>query len=189
MSPRGDSGDRKRRHLTREEHALWHGVVRSVKPLRPAEAVAIEVPIAALDGAQTDAPPTVPPPRKRAPAAAKPLAPLARRDKQRLARGTMEIDARIDLHGMTQARAHDALLRFLRRAQVNSATFVLVITGKGARTDAATERGVLKRQVPLWLGLPEFRAVVSGFEDAHVAHGGGGALYVRVRRSRGARRD
>ena len=60
---------------------------------------------------------------------------------------------------------------------------VLVITGKGARA-AEGERGVLKRQVPHWLGLPEFRALVIGFEDAHIAHGGEGALYVRVRRAR-----
>jgi len=58
-----------------------------------------------------------------------------------------------------------------------------VITGKGARA-AEGERGVLKRQVPHWLGLPEFRALVIGFEDAHSAHGGAGALYVRVRRAR-----
>jgi DNA-nicking Smr family endonuclease len=60
-----------------------------------------------------------------------------------------------------------------------------VITGKGARaTDIWSERGVLKRQVPLWLGLPEFHRYVVGFEQAHVGHGGEGALYVRVRRLR-----
>jgi DNA-nicking Smr family endonuclease len=58
---------------------------------------------------------------------------------------------------------------------------VLVITGKGMRADG--ERGVLKRQVPQWLALPEFRSLVIGFEDAHIAHGGEGALYVRVRRN------
>jgi DNA-nicking Smr family endonuclease len=60
---------------------------------------------------------------------------------------------------------------------------VLVITGKGGRSDGA--RGVLRRQVPQWLGLPEFRAYVVGFEDAHVAHGGEGALYVRIRKNKG----
>ena len=52
---------------------------------------------------------------------------------------------------------------------------MLVITGKG-RASGDGERGVLRRQVPQWLGLPEFRALVIGFEDAHVAHGGEGAL-------------
>ena len=61
---------------------------------------------------------------------------------------------------------------------------MLVITGKGGRGQA--ERGVLRRQVPHWLALPEFRDLVIGFEDAHIAHGGEGALYVRLRRTRGA---
>jgi DNA-nicking Smr family endonuclease len=93
------------------------------------------------------------------------------------------IDARLDLHGRTQADARAALLRFLHDAQVGGARVVLVITGKGAR-DHGSERGVLKRQVPIWLGQPELRAYVIGFEDAHIGHGGEGALYVRVRRSR-----
>jgi DNA-nicking Smr family endonuclease len=104
--------------------------------------------------------------------------------KQRVARGKDEIDGRLDLHGLTQSEAHAALLRFLRTASLRGARLVLVITGKGARA-AEGERGVLKRQVPHWLGLPEFRALVIGFEDAHIAHGGEGALYVRVRRARG----
>jgi DNA-nicking Smr family endonuclease len=61
---------------------------------------------------------------------------------------------------------------------------VLVITGKGKAGGAETERGVLRRQVPQWLSLPEFRSLVVGFEEAHIGHGGEGALYVRVRRSR-----
>jgi DNA-nicking Smr family endonuclease len=103
--------------------------------------------------------------------------------KQRVARGKDAIDGRLDLHGLTQSEAHAALLRFLRTASSRGARLVLVITGKGARA-AEGERGVLKRQVPHWLSLPEFRAFVVGFEDAHIAHGGGGALYVRVRRDK-----
>jgi len=101
-------------------------------------------------------------------------------------RGRDAIDARIDLHGMTQSEAHDALIRFVRRAQTNGARLVLVVTGKGSGTsrDAARERGVLRRQVPLWLALPEFRPFIVGFDAAHVAHGGEGALYVRLRRIR-----
>ncbi|MGA7490539.1 MAG: Smr/MutS family protein, partial [Xanthobacteraceae bacterium] len=101
---------------------------------------------------------------------------------QRLARGSEAIDTRIDLHGKTQGQAHAALLRSLRRAQQEGARFVLVITGKGRTGDDASERGVLRRQVPQWLRLPEFRAYVVGFEAAHVGHGGEGALYVRIRR-------
>jgi DNA-nicking Smr family endonuclease len=103
--------------------------------------------------------------------------------KQKLARGTESIDGRLDLHGRTQAEAHAALLSFLRSAQRRGAKNVLVITGKGSGEYAA-ERGVLKRQVPMWLGLPEFRGYVVGFEQAHIGHGGEGALYVRLRKSR-----
>ena len=114
---------------------------------------------------------------------------LDRRQKKRLARGIVTIDARLDLHGKTQAQAHSSLLRFLRRAQTEGAKFVLVITGKGApRGDGPWEGevagGVLRRQVPLWLALPEFRAYVSACEQAGTAHGGDGALYIRIRRRR-----
>ena len=57
-----------------------------------------------------------------------------------------------------------------------------MITGKGVRGDG--ERGVLKRQVPMWLRLPEFRDMVVGFETAGIGHGGEGAMYVRMRRVR-----
>ncbi len=113
---------------------------------------------------------------------------IERRQKQRLARGIEPIDARLDLHGKTQAQAHAELLRFLRRAQMDGARFVLVITGKGAPVpDNRMEHGVLRRQVPLWLKLPELRAYVAAFDQAHVGHGGEGALYVRLRRPRGTR--
>jgi DNA-nicking Smr family endonuclease len=121
------------------------------------------------------------------PAKAPPLAPFERRLRQRVARGRAPIDARIDLHGLTQVEAHAALLRFLRRAQADGARIALIVTGKGAggaEHDGSVARGVLKRQVPLWLSLPEFRPLIVGFEDAHVSHGGQGALYVRLRRAR-----
>jgi DNA-nicking Smr family endonuclease len=114
-----------------------------------------------------------------------PLEPLGRRTKQRLVRGRETIDGRLDLHGMTQSEAHGALLHFLRDASARQKKLVLVVTGKGGRGGGERDRGVLRRQVPHWLALPEFRAFVIGFEEAHVAHGGEGALYVRVRRTRG----
>jgi DNA-nicking Smr family endonuclease len=101
--------------------------------------------------------------------------------RQRVARGREAIDGRLDLHGLTQSEAHAALLHFLRNASGRGARLVLVITGKGdGREDG---RGVLRRQVPHWLALPEFRVFVVGFEQAHLAHGGEGAIYVRIRRS------
>jgi DNA-nicking Smr family endonuclease len=180
---------RGRRRLTEEEERLWAVVARSIKPLR---AVKRTPPIVAPKPPPQAARPVRKATADHPPAAAAVYHPpasaiaIARREKQQLARGKTELGGRIDLHGMTQAQAHDALLHFLRRYQAEGAKFVLVITGKGsAGAVARGERGVLRRQVPLWLGLPEFRACVLGFDAAHVGHGGEGALYVRLRRARG----
>jgi DNA-nicking Smr family endonuclease len=180
----------RRRQVSEEERALWRAVTRTVSPLRRHRRDATPASDPAEPKPQQPRPHTATPPHPVAPArkpAPKPkepaLAPLDRRAKQKLARGRQAIDAKLDLHGRTQGEAHAALLRFLHRAQANGATTVLVITGKGGGRDGG--RGVLKRQVPLWLALPEFRALVVGFGDAAVGHGGEGALYVRVRRARG----
>jgi DNA-nicking Smr family endonuclease len=177
----------RRRQLSDDERALWTGVARSIMPLRGRQSSA-EPAAAAGDAtapAGTHPAPTArqDPPREKASA---PLAPLGRRLRQRVARGREPIEARLDLHGLTQREAHAQLLRFLQRAQADDAKIVLVVTGKGTvRADRreGTERGVLRRQVPQWLSLPEFRSLVVGFEDAHVGHGGQGALYVRLRRA------
>jgi DNA-nicking Smr family endonuclease len=187
---------RRKRALSEEERTLWESVARQTKPLRK-KTRAAKAPAASPD-AQAPAlakPPASPKPRPRAAIivrapkpevtpAPPPLAPLGRRERSQLSRGRKEIDARLDLHGMTQTRAHRALSSFLQRAHSEGLTFVLVITGKGRATEGESERGVLRRQVPQWLSLPEFRSLVVGFEEAHIGHGGEGALYVRIRRSR-----
>jgi len=153
----------------------------SLKPppkfVKPAWAQAKPTNTAKPAAAKPEAPPRAAPP---------PLAPLGKRMRSKLGRGTESIDARIDLHGMTQADAHSALAHFLRRAQHDGARVVLVITGKGARpgADPHAERGVLKRQVPHWLESAEMRSFIVGYESAGIGHGGTGALYVRVRKSR-----
>jgi DNA-nicking Smr family endonuclease len=186
----------RRRQLSEEEQALWRGFARFIKPLRRLRDAVPEraADAAAADERKSPAPASTPGalPRVKASAAplppkTPPLAPLDRRLKQRVARGSEPIDARLDLHGYTQARAHAALLAFLQRAQRDGARVALVVTGKGGARGGAlaqSERGVLKRQVPIWLALPEFRSFVLGFEVAHVGHGGEGALYVRLRRQR-----
>jgi DNA-nicking Smr family endonuclease len=168
----------RRRVLSYDERVLWSAVTQSIAPLRGKTPE--------LDEPEAEAP--APPARPRAVSAAPiappakivpppPLAPLDRRTKKRVASGKQAIEGRFDLHGYTQAEAHAALSRFLHAAAARGARLVLVITGKS---------GVLKRQVPQWLALPEFRGLVIGFEDAHMTHGGQGALYVRVRRAQGA---
>jgi DNA-nicking Smr family endonuclease len=113
-----------------------------------------------------------------------PLATLDRRTRGRVARGSVEIEGRLDLHGHRLDEARHRLLGFLRRAQDGEKSLVLVITGKGTVAPQGMQRGVLKREVPLWLGSAEFRSLVVGFEEAASRHGGSGALYVRVRRKR-----
>jgi DNA-nicking Smr family endonuclease len=180
---------RRKRGLSEDERALWESVAKQVKPLRKKLRVAKPEAAEAKPSLpkSTKAAPrpivSVPSPKPSKPAVP-PLVTLGRRERSKLSRGKSEIDARLDLHGMTQVRAHHALLGFLQRAHHDGLTFVLVITGKGVASGSDAERGVLRRQVPQWLSLPEFRSLVVGFEQAHIGHGGEGALYVRIRRAR-----
>ena len=185
------SRDGRRRVLSKDERVLWTTVTRSIEPLRASPVLAPEPEPAAVAAAVPARPAAAKRAKAPAPApampASPPLAPLGRRMRRSVARGKEAIDARLDLHGLTQSEAHAALLRFLRNASARDKRLVLVITGKGSKNFGARgdgERGLLKRQVPQWLTLPEFRSLVIGFEDAHVTHGGEGALYVRIRRKR-----
>lgn len=180
----------RKRGLSEDDRALWDAVTKAVKPLRKKSRLTKVMTDEAIEGDVKPQPARKakllmttepsPPPAKPSPP---PLAPIARVERGKIAKGRKEIQARIDLHGMTQARAHRALQDFLMRAYHDGLSLVLVITGKG-KVGAEAERGVLRRQVPHWLALPEFRHLVIGFDEAHVGHGGQGALYVRVRRPR-----
>nr|WP_209003340.1 Smr/MutS family protein [Stappia taiwanensis] len=179
-----------------DERKLWAQVTAHVTPLpgRPVrpEPVEPEAPEAGAAPAEKSGRPTAPKTQTalRPPArpSQPPLAPIEPRQRRKLARGTRSIDARIDLHGLTQAEAHVRLRGFLSQAQARGFTLVLVITGKGAGSMAAEGRGILRRVVPQWLAFPEMRSLVVGFEEAHPAHGGGGALYVRLRKAGRGRR-
>ncbi len=108
---------------------------------------------------------------------------------RRMKRGKLKPEGRIDLHGMTLDCAHPALTRFILSAQVAGKRLVLVITGKGrsGRDEAGpipVRRGVLRHQVPLWLGAPPLSQAVIQVAPAHFRHGGDGAYYVYLRRAR-----
>lgn len=184
---------RRRRGLSGEEARLWATVARSAVPLKgrsypplPPE-VRVDKPAApATASSAVKANAVVAPVRPKP----EPLVRLSQHaiekpTRRKLAKGRLAIDARIDLHEMTQERAHGALVGFLRQAQAMGMRHVLVITGRGSSAGATFgSRGVLRRVVPQWFAGPEFRPLVSGFDSAERHHGGEGALYVRVRRPR-----
>lgn len=152
------------------------------RDLKPEEAPAREMPQSArVAKPQTN--PAKPPP----------LGLYDKREARGVGAGRIEIDARIDLHGMRQREAHGALRAFLVRARDKGHRHVLVITGKGSPRSPDTEtsfyeaqtstRGVLRSAVPRWLGEADLRALVVGFTPAAARHGGEGALYVRLRKA------
>ena len=111
----------------------------------------------------------------------------------RLRKGQLEPEAKLDLHGMTESRAHGAMLNFLRGAQQRGCKLVLVVTGKGKpmAEDAPFDmelhersRGVLKAAVPRWLNERDFAGLIAGTRAAHKKHGGDGALYIYLRKVR-----
>jgi DNA-nicking Smr family endonuclease len=176
---------RRPRLPTAEDRALWDTVAKTVAPLKRREGAAV-----------ADATPQSPPGETKptaGPAAtaagtgsSEPprLAPLDRRLKARIGKGMVAIDARVDLHGLTQAAAHRRLRAFLAESQTAGARLVLVITGKGHPADAQVtgkQRGVLRGLVPIWLASTELRSFVVAYEAAGRSHGGEGALYVRIR--------
>jgi DNA-nicking Smr family endonuclease len=111
---------------------------------------------------------------------------LERKLKRDLARGRGGVDGALDLHGLNQAEAHHALRGFLAAAQARGDRLVIVVTGKGRAGSSSwiDEPGVLRRLAPHWLRAADMRGIVLGFEEASRAHGGAGALYVRLRRDR-----
>ncbi len=175
------------RRLSNEDRMLWGKVARSVTPLpgkaAPATEIETEDFARLIEAPAGDA--GIGPPRRLAAAKAAPghEAPrhLDRTTRMRLGKGRLPIEAKVDLHGLTQGEAHALLLEFLHRAHADGRRHVLVVTGKGSSLGS---EGALRRAVPMWLATPPFRPLVGGHEEALHRHGGAGALYVQLRRSR-----
>lgn len=176
---------------------LWLDIAKSVKPLRLFASRAQPVrPHAAVPKKPQVSPSAphlhVPASQLKAPPQ---LTGLDRRTTQRFTRGQVDIDRKLDLHGSGIEVARLRLMQFILAAQGEGARNVLVVTGKGDSLYArhtlhgadyfhAPERqGRLRRLVPEWFHEAEFRSLVSGFQPAHPKHGGGGAFYVRLRKS------
>lgn len=110
---------------------------------------------------------------------------------KKLKGGKIRPEGKIDLHGMTCAEAHEKLYKYLDRAQHSGKRIILVITGKGGPkrdydsyrfNDFENGLGILKREVPMWLSGASMRHMVVSFQDARPSDGGGGALYVILKR-------
>lgn len=115
--------------------------------------------------------------------------------QQKLRRGKLRPEGKIDLHGMTQDRAYEALCHYIEQAQSRGKRFILVVTGKGGRKSAYEEmsyadydrnRGILKSNVPRWLSQGQLASRIISYYDANQEHGGDGALYVVLKRIRGS---
>ena len=169
--------------LSDEDRIIWAKVARTAKPLKGTTAIPQEPPADhdAMEMLLSTPPDPAVTPRPERPTQGErtPLRHFDQQTRDKLTKGRLTIDARVDLHGMTQAEAHGLLLSFLHRAHASGLRYVLVITGKGASFGS---EGALKRAVPAWLSTPMFRPLVSGHDHAARQHGGAGALYVRLRR-------
>ena len=207
----GDDGER-----------LWKKIAEGVKPLRQTKHKRHSVP-SPIEGEASRAKrptegPTAPTagkspsagastrnlPLKRAekPLGPPPLVPgqlagLDRRSGEKLRKGQMPVEAKLDLHGMTQDAAHAAIARFVEAQHAAGARCVLIVTGKGGKSadpfqpkaspgrfTFSAGRGVLKEALPRWLNEPRLRAHIIAAQPASRAHGGDGAMYVLLKRKR-----
>ena len=169
------------RRLKPDDVELWRRVARDIAPL-PGRSPAPDRRHPAGPSVDAGETPAVQP--KAAPIrspAAPPLDRFAGVDRataERLRRGQRDIEARLDLHGMTQAEARRALAGFVSGSRAAGRRCVLVITGHGRMSG-----GILKSAVPRWLHEPDLRRHVLAIAPARPQHGGSGALYILLRKS------
>ncbi|RWO54556.1 Smr/MutS family protein [Mesorhizobium sp.] len=169
--------------LSEDDRVLWNLVARTAKPLKGKSA--IDIPDIGPDIADDTKP------MLRDQAMAPAAATKARTQHvshaldeptlEKLSKGRLPIEGRVDLHGLSQDEAYSLLFSFLHRAHAGGIRYVLVITGKGSSSGGD---GILRRAVPAWLSTPAFRPLVSSHDHAARKHGGSGALYIRLRRAR-----
>jgi DNA-nicking Smr family endonuclease len=155
------------------DRRLWREAMRSVTPLRHRAAAPSSPPPATVEASSANVPPRHPHLDR--------FAGIDRANAERLKRGHHRIEARLDLHGMTQSEAHRALAAFVYASSQSGLRCVLVITGRGLGPDGP---GVLKSAVPRWLEQPGLRRQILAIAPAQPRHGGAGALYLLLRRRR-----
>jgi len=177
---------RKKGHIETpdEDAALWHAVAKTIEPLKQRDVTPDEIdakpPVPTKHRRQTLVPDT-PLPKSPLPTLSHDEQPgLDKSTAKRLRRGKAVIEARLDLHGMTQNEARPALEDFIERVWYSGKREVLVITGKGTRADGSI--GILRQRVPVWLNDPTNRNRITAFTHAATKDGGQGALYIRIKK-------
>jgi len=187
------SGKKPRDALSQEDKKLWQKVTENITRMNSNQAAAPLVRKSFyVDRAFSPASfqRVIP-----APAGQREEAPYTLKDadhnwQQRLRRGKVAPEGRIDLHGMSQDRAYDALLRYIETAHKRGKRIILVITGKGGKksdhADYDRARGILQSNVPRWLSQAPLAARIVSYMSANGADGGDGALYVVLKRGRSA---
>lgn len=169
------------RPLADADARLFETAMKDVTPLSPAARRRARAK-AAMPAAEPPPRPAAPPPSPpRGDGPARPGADVDNRTLQRLKRGQIRPEGRLDLHGMTLAAAHGALAGFIARARARNMRCVIVITGTGRYREGG---GALRAEAPGWLAAPALRPHVIAFAPARPADGGDGALYVLLRRTR-----
>ena len=159
------TGDRKK-----ENEAAWREAVKDVTPLE-------KVPKAGKPGRRAKALDRQDSPRELTSPPPKSQSPFDPRLYRKIASGKAALDRVLDLHGLTEQRAFDRLVRAAGEAYEDGHRRLLVITGKGRGGT-----GAIRAQLPKWLSSPKLTPFVSSFEYAHRRHGGDGAFYVILRK-------
>lgn len=169
------------RRLSADEAALWRRVMATVRPLHAEDLVPPE-PMPA----PTQGPPAAPPTRKLPAKAAMIGQTLDGGWDRRLARGIVAPDSAIDLHGHSLDRAYHALDLAIERAIARGDRVLLLITGKPPRPESERPyaRGRIRAAVGDWLAASRHARHIAAVRAAHPRHGGAGALYIVLRRSR-----
>jgi len=197
----------KRRTLKQDEAELWERVAKTAVPLVPAKkrvAAPFEKPKkksaqqkdiesapikhfkiganAASKPPSHDLPPSISTALSHMPVK------MDAKSYTKMRRGKLGPEDTMDLHGMTVAQAHGALINFIVSGHNRGFRLLLVITGKGKKSDddgpIPRQIGVLRHQVPQWLRMAPIAPLILQVTEAHFKHGGGGAYYVYLRKRR-----
>ena len=158
------------------DRLLWREAMRSATPLHRRSA--------AVSAASVAMPPAAAKEKhvgQVRPSALDHFAGIDRANAERLKRGRHPVEARLDLHGKTQAEAHHALAAFIHGSSEAGRRCVLVITGRGL---GPTGPGVLRSAVPRWLEEAGLRQKILAMAPAQPRDGGAGAFYLLLRRQR-----